>query len=103
MEQESERMRLIDADKLIKTIQEREDAPPEWEGATFKDAFSITIMDIIAQPTIDAVPVIRCKHCPFCKSREGDFPWCKRFEVGTQDNDYCEIDSVIEDELQRDK
>ena len=50
-------MRLINADELIKTLQEREDAPPEWDGAIFKDAFSIAIMDIIAQPSIDAEPV----------------------------------------------
>ena len=50
-------MRLINADELIKTLQEREDAPPEWDGAIFKDAFSIAIMDIIAQPTIEAEPV----------------------------------------------
>ena len=56
-------MRLIDADLLIKTLQEREDAPPGWEGATFKDAFSIAIMDIIAQPSVDAGEVIRCRNC----------------------------------------
>ena len=66
--------RLIDADELIKILQNREDAPPGWEGATFKDAFSVVIMDIIAQPSIDAEPVVRCKDCkwgaycnlPFC-------------------------------------
>jgi len=83
-------MRLINADELIKTLQEREDAPPGWEGATFKDAFSITIMDIIAQPSIDAVPVIRCKDCIYFETdEESDYGLCQNSGSGFRKNDFC--------------
>ena len=92
-------MRLIDADELDNKLSKKIKLDmPEYNRGIIDAGYVIAEM-----PTVDAVQVIRCKHCPFYKSREGDFPWCKRFEVGTQDDDYCEIDSVIEDKLQEDK
>lgn len=45
-------MRLIDADPLIKIASEYDD-------------FMVDGHDILDAPTIDAVPVVRCKDCKF--------------------------------------
>lgn len=72
-------MRLIDADALMKN----------WErdrGRMFDaDYFIFTIEHA---PTIDAVPVVRCKDCTYYgHSYEGDFcssPW-----AGMDEDGYC--------------
>lgn len=45
-------MRLIDADALVEAIK---DYPYGFRG--------MIVCDIAKQPTIDAVPVVRCKDC----------------------------------------
>ena len=80
-------MRLIDADALIKEA---------WSDGAYGyvDAYQIA-----SAPTIDAVPVVRCKEC-VCSSRLDDQLVCSRIsEVmdgyyhGTVDvvkpDDYC--------------
>ena len=46
-------MRLIDADRLKGYLQDK------------YVMYDHTIEDIDAQPTVDAVPVVRCKDCEF--------------------------------------
>jgi hypothetical protein len=61
-------MRLIDADELVSKIDELS------EGAGFYkpiyEGFSKAVKN---QPTIDAVPVVRCKGCAYFSSEE---IWC---------------------------
>ena len=55
-------MRLIDADALIEDIKSFWD----WDsidGITATTVLKQTITDISHAPTIDAVPVVRCKNC----------------------------------------
>lgn len=82
-------MRLIDADKLIKICRKgwklfgREDEKlKHWVDEN----------DIRNQPTVDAVPVIRCKDCKHYTGK-----WCKQHSTKeldlndrvTTDYDYC--------------
>lgn len=48
--------RLIDADKLLEQIQWLEVDPP---------IFHDVCEEICSQPTVDAVPVVRCKDCKY--------------------------------------
>ena len=60
-------MRLIDADELIHSIYEMWD----WQsvdGIKSSTVLKQTISDIKNEPTIDAVPVVRCKDCRFYKT-----------------------------------
>lgn len=54
-------MRLIDGDRLLKTLEQEEayhsDLPQRADGV--RDA----IMDVMSAPAVDAVPVVRCKDC----------------------------------------
>lgn len=59
-------MRPIDADDLINEIKYR---LWDWDtvnGITAQTVLKQTITDIQNQPTIDAVPVVRCKDCTYC-------------------------------------
>ena len=51
-------MRLIDADALMKTMRENSEGNEGWYGDTW--AF---MRDVENAPTIDAVPVVRCRDC----------------------------------------
>lgn len=79
-------MRLIDADALPKLldVEYKQTMKLIWEGEKHLDtlaegfAEAIHIAKYIA-PTVDAVPVVRCKDCAnrgtgSCPT-EGDFPW----------------------------
>ena len=64
-------MRLIDADKLI--VELYQDQPMDWTGS---DAEVQEFIDwelfrnmVNNSPTIDAVPVVRCKDCKYFKTR----------------------------------
>ena len=64
-------MRLIDADKLEAAIQGTAsdvamNAPYEPEWFTRLAQRQVEILDIVDEmPTVDAVPVVRCKDCRF--------------------------------------
>lgn len=90
-------MRLIDADALIESIVEEAQDLRTLSTKTVGQAISKT-------PTVDAVPVIRCKDCKhwqyescFVESEEGDaesiildrfaFDFCSRAERRTDETD----------------
>lgn len=77
-------MRPIDADALVEAIK---DYPYGFRG--------MIVCDIAKQPTIDAVPVVRCKDCKhyeFADNRAFGMP-VKRCEwtgfEDVDDNDFC--------------
>lgn len=66
-------MRLIDADALKETIGIR-----LYSGAMME---FVSVEDIAKQPTVDAVPVIRCKDCRYFGERMANGYWsCGRRE-----------------------
>ena len=91
-------MRLIDADRLNKPIYAEEDnitgsGMSYDEICGYNDGIDIAWNKIDGAPTIDAVPVVRCKdcirrydtdECPMCFLIEGNY--CDY----TNDNGYCD-------------
>jgi Pyruvate/2-oxoacid:ferredoxin oxidoreductase delta subunit len=60
-------MRSIDADRFVEYLKNKVDCFPDIKY------FYYAIMDIAAQPTVDAVEVIRCSKCKyFCSTTELD-------------------------------
>ena len=75
-------MRLIDADLLSEAIHENVPAP--YDDASW--AKDNCLAEVEMAPTVDAVPVVRCRECkyhnkPPCPMRLS-FNW-------TEDNDFC--------------
>ena len=91
-------MRLIDADRLNKPIYAEEDnitgsGMSYDEICGYNDGIDIAWNKIDQAPTIDAVPVVRCKYCirrydtdecPMCFLIEG-----KYYEY-THENGFCD-------------
>lgn len=91
-------MRLIDADRLNKPIYAEEDnitgsGMSYDEICGYNDGIDIAWNKIDQAPTIDAVPVVRCKYCirrydtdecPMCFLIEG-----KYYEY-TNENGFCD-------------
>ena len=68
-------MRLIDGDWLW----ERLNYEP-WEHNADRDEIALPIVN--AAPTVDAVPVVRCKDCKwFADNNGGEWYGCKMFHV----------------------
>lgn len=85
-------MRLIDADALKEAIQ-------GWDVAS--------VIDINAMPTIDAVPVIRCKDCKYYEQTDDDYEgeqgedsWgvCRNTGAGMMRCGYCSYGERKDDE-----
>ena len=91
-------MRLIDADRLNKPIYAEEDnitgsGMSYDEICGYNDGIDIAWNKIDGAPTIDAVPVVRCKgcirrydtdECPMCHLIEG------QYDEYTNENGYCD-------------
>lgn len=58
-------MRLIDADELRKDVLELPDCPNGYSD-TYDKSMILALID--EAPTVDAVPVIRCKDCRWYKT-----------------------------------
>lgn len=80
-------MRLIDADALIDFIDCGHLRNPLESCFSERD-----VVDMLeSRPTIDAVPVVRCKECEYynitcCSSGTG---WCENMDMGVSDDFYC--------------
>ncbi len=82
-------MRLIDADKAVEQID-------EWLHQTraipLNTSYHFELLGCIKDcPTIDAVPVVRCKDCKHYNTVDCSkgFGWCENIDRGTSDNFYC--------------
>jgi len=82
-------MRLIDADKALKQIN-------EWLHQTraipLDTSYHFELLGCVEDcPTIDAVPVVRCKDCKHYNTIgcSKGFGWCENIDRGTSDNFYC--------------
>ena len=70
-------MRLIDADKFILALMD----------ASLSSVDEDTILDLVdSVPTVDAVPVVRCKEC---KWAGGDFVCYRGVMVQHKPEDFC--------------
>ena len=83
-------MRLIEADALLKEL--RKSCKYHAENSRELSLLQRDIIIVQEQPTIDAVPVVRCKDCKhwYEKYRHGvDMSACKRAIGYFGANDYC--------------
>ena len=76
-------MRLIDADALVAEL---ENGLWDWDsvnGITAATVLRQTIYDIKNAPTIDAVPVVRCRDCKWWdKKDESPYGYCHACKHG---------------------
>lgn len=71
-------MRLIDADKLMETIKAHDYPLKDHLNSTDNGMFTIGIQQAVdEQPTVDAVPVVRCKDCKHYEPFREHYGFCK--------------------------
>lgn len=75
-------LRLIDADKVIQC--------DVFGGLSdfAQDCRNAVIELLSIQPTINAVPVVRCRECKEYKLKSGSW-WCVLHMVRMHDDDFC--------------
>ena len=94
-------MRLIDADKFYAELKERSDAALKWYNeetdeenkARAEQAFTTFCevkLTLDKQPTIDAVPVVKCKDCILGEKVGDSSVMCKLIDMRVISNGYCE-------------
>lgn len=89
-------MRMIDADALIEDIKSFWD----WDsidGITSTTVLKQTITDISHAPTIDAVPVVRCKECQYYHQTFCEI-WSKYGTIQTREQGFCYMAERRDDE-----
>ena len=98
-------MRLIDADALEKFLEQlRSELPKESRDFFTRDEMILNFQQYVhMQPTVDAVPVVRCGDCKNFKlypDGEGThYGQCLRWMVGGIDDDeYCSYGAKMEAE-----
>ena len=85
-------MRLIDSDKLRKDVLELPDCPNGYSD-TFDKSMILVLID--EAPTVDAVPVIRCKDCRWYKKyyswdgKEHRICVIEPYEPNRKADDFC--------------
>lgn len=80
-------MRLIDADVLLKKLSDNSWNIDEWELPRKEVSAGLIAngMDrktVEEMPTVDAVPVIRCRECKYK-------PTCEEYIITQQEDAYC--------------
>ena len=72
-------MRLIDADDLL-----THKVMTRWDG------YKVSEADINNAPTVDAVPVVRCKDCKYIIDRDdGTYGCYRNFMDNCEVDDFC--------------
>lgn len=96
-------MRLIDADALERFLKRlRRELPKESRDFFTRDEMILNFQQYVhMQPTIDAMPVVRCKECKYYENpRLKVFENCCRKDLLTpmKPNDYCSYGEKMESE-----
>ena len=97
-------MRLIDADALIEDIKTKLWDWNTVDSITSSTVLKQTITDIDNAPTIDAVPVVRCKDCKCWTEWENGTGSCSRYAldwVGMDADDVCSMGERKDNDGQR--
>ena len=86
-------MRLIDGDEIeelfrevISGIAKKQEMTGNLEHMVRASAMVIEMLH--DAPTVDAVPVVRCKDCKHHHYQNG-IPYCDRYYWGWKDDDFC--------------
>ncbi len=76
-------MRLIDADEFVKTLQRTSaDVCADFGDGFAEFGYSRSLIRLLLSesPTIDTVPVVRCKDCARCVTHKG-VPICNKWRT----------------------
>lgn len=68
-------MRLIDADWVLEHTKPYELSDEDWT-VTGGTAIRLIYNAINQAPTIDAVPIVRCKNCEYFGTNDENVPYC---------------------------
>ena len=86
-------MRPIDADAIEKFLKRlRRELPKESRDFFTRDEMILNFQQYVyMQPTIDAMPVVRCKECGHYDTVgcSKGFGWCESMDRGVSDDFYC--------------
>ena len=86
-------MRLIDADALLRKWQDVLNEKADEKGTVAYITFELFVDRLKEEPTIDAVPVVRCEDCvkSYKQNRNSKlaFSWCSKWDNIMRDNDFC--------------
>ena len=83
--------RLIDADALMDVIRQHEYRLATKQGSIDYGMFTLGIQQAVdEQPTIDAVPVVRCRECKHCRKMIGNsYHYCVTHNTKMYAEDFC--------------
>ena len=83
-------MRLIDADWVLEHTKPYELSDEDW-SVTGGTAIRLIYNAVDNAPTIDAVPVVRCKDCEYFGMNDENVPYCfNRFGLNDPEpNGFC--------------
>ena len=85
-------MKLIDAYALTRTMYlksfETDDGRQRWDSGLWI-RYKIFEEARDEQPTVDAVPVIRCKDCKYGQKRTAPYMYCDIFGAVTETEWFC--------------
>ena len=85
-------MRLIDASALMDVIRQHEYRLATKQGSIDYGMFTLGIQQAVdEQPTVDAVPVIRCRECKHCdpENYHCDHPMSTSAPLSRKLDDFC--------------
>ena len=83
-------MRLIDADKLLKADENSDKILVLGSGKSLELAYALMKKKVENAPTVDAVPVIRCKDCKYHEDEEPGMVYCPNLVGGwVGENWFC--------------
>ena len=94
-------MRLIDADELKEQLKERYEKSLKWRSESLfcydkadgeVAAYLEAIMTLNNVPTVDAVPVLRCKDCRYAEEdlKYPEYRYCRLHEQSKKENGFCD-------------
>ena len=93
--EEEKTPRLIDANEILKSEHQH--------YAPMADEYYVPVRDIENAPTVDAVPVVRCKDCEssITPQRDSDEVYCAKHGNWFKINGYCHLGRKKKDETDR--
>lgn len=95
-------MRPIDADALIDEIKyiAGQDTIMWFDDRKIRREQEVNMAAFIERmPTIDSVPVVRCKDCKhWGMHKRLNVPWCRAMHIDKSANGYCDFAERREDE-----
>lgn len=94
-------MRLIDADALVSALNNGRLKEQTGRAVPFNAGVAFALTMVEYAPTIDAVPVVRCKDCKCWTEWANGTGSCNRFAldwIGTDADDFCSMGERKDDD-----